>query len=331
MADDNSSAPDSDSPPSRARVAAAYAGEDALPAVLPEKLSAEAAVAAVRAREEGWEAGADAADFEVVRVVAQSDTHAKLEVRINDGTGKWPVVPDGDVYIHSGDFSMTGARNDLTRFADWVRALPHAEKIIVAGNHDTTLDTVYYARSGAKRFHCKPIGAPAEEFSREARLAFCGRAEMGGSPEGSQDKLGYVYLEDNECVTVAGGLRVWGSPWSPEFNDWAFNKERGQDIASVWATIPVGTDVVVTHGPPQRFGGKLVPSGGDSGCEDLLRRIDQVRPACHIFGHVHEDYGLFRDDRRTAVPTVFANASSCTLRYQPSNPCIVLDIAIPRK
>ena len=35
-----------------------------------------------------------------------------------------------------------------------------------------------------------------------------------------------IYLEDQE-VTVEG-LRIYGSPWQPEFCDWAFNLPRGE-------------------------------------------------------------------------------------------------------
>ena len=38
---------------------------------------------------------------------------------------------------------------------------------------------------------------------------------------------------DDDCA----GLRVWGSPWQPEFGGWAFNLGRGAPLAAKWALI----------------------------------------------------------------------------------------------
>ena len=63
---------------------------------------------------------------------------------------------------------------------------------------------------------------------------------------------GITYLEDEE-VTVQG-VRVFGSPWQPEFCNWAFNLERGEPCRQAWARIPTETDVLLTHGPPLGHG-----------------------------------------------------------------------------
>ena len=34
------------------------------------------------------------------------------------------------------------------------------------------------------------------------------------------------------------------------FCDWAFLKERGDDISEIWGKIPSNIDILVTHGPP---------------------------------------------------------------------------------
>ena len=34
------------------------------------------------------------------------------------------------------------------------------------------------------------------------------------------------------------------------FCDWAFLKERGDDINEIWEKIPSNIDILVTHGPP---------------------------------------------------------------------------------
>jgi len=57
------------------------------------------------------------------------------------------------------------------------------------------------------------------------------------------------------------------------------------------------------------------------GCLDLLERVGHLNLTAHVFGHIHEGYGLYdRDGLR------FVNASICNARFQPVNPPIILDI-----
>jgi Icc-related predicted phosphoesterase len=111
-----------------------------------------------------------------------------------------------------------------------------------------------------------------------------------------------TYLED-EAVIIEG-LKFYGSPWQPWFMDWAFNLPRGAELARRWARIPEDTDILITHGPPLGFGDRVY-GGKRVGCEDLLRRVQQVRPKLHLFGHIHEDGGLW-----TEGVTTFANVTS---------------------
>ena len=140
-----------------------------------------------------------------MRLVCMSDTH---------GTGRDVVVPDGDVLVHAGDLTSRGSVHQIAREVEWLRALPHRHKVVIAGNHDFA-------------------------FQLDARAA---RAVMEG----------VVYLEDEEAVLE--GVRFYGSPWQPTFFDWAFNLDRGAPIRAKWDRIPTGTDVLVTHGPPMGVG-----------------------------------------------------------------------------
>lgn len=126
-----------------------------------------------------------------------------------------------------------------------------------------------------------------------------------------------IYLQD-EAVTVEG-IRFYGSPWQPWFFDWAFNLRRGAPLREKWALIPPDTDVLITHGPPLGHGDRT-SRGEDVGCADLLARIAEVRPRLHVFGHIHEGYGVTRDDH-----TTYLNACCSTLRYRPTNMPIVFD------
>jgi Icc-related predicted phosphoesterase len=126
-----------------------------------------------------------------------------------------------------------------------------------------------------------------------------------------------IYLFD-EAITL-DGLNFYGSPWQPWFFNWAFNLRRGPKIRAKWELIPTGTDVLITHGPP-RGQGDLTSLGKQVGCADLGEVIGEKRPRLHIFGHIHEGYGVTHNEH-----TTFINASSCTLQYQPVQRPIVFD------
>jgi hypothetical protein len=182
------------------------------------------------------------------------------------------AVPDGDVFVHAGDMCRIGDLVELRAAADWINSLPHRNKVIVAGNHDWA-------------------------FAREPGAA---RAMFPGAH----------YLEDSE-VTL-DGVRFYGSPWQPEFMGWAFNLPRGRDLALMWAKIPHGIDVLVTHGPPEGFGDRTKGIRASStappsraGCADLRQRVAEVQPRLHLFGHIHQDGGMWRDG-----PTMFANVTT---------------------
>lgn len=131
--------------------------------------------------------------------------------------------------------------------------------------------------------------------------------------------LGKVTYLHDRGVEVAG-LRFWGSPWTPWFCDWAFNWPRGRSMKPQWDKIPDGIDVLVTHGPPRGHGDRT-EDGEDAGCPDLLEAVRRVKPLLHVFGHIHEGYGVTREGDTRCV-----NASTCTLDYRPSNPPIVVDL-----
>ena len=59
-----------------------------------------------------------------------------------------------------------------------------------------------------------------------------------------------LFFSQDKSTELAPGILCYGSPWQPEFCDWAFNVKRGEDILEKWNLIPETVDVLVTHGPP---------------------------------------------------------------------------------
>jgi Icc-related predicted phosphoesterase len=110
-----------------------------------------------------------------------------------------------------------------------------------------------------------------------------------------------TYLEDTGCELA--GLKFHGSPWTPIFYDWAFMLSES-DLATKWALIPAGVDVLVTHGPP--FGILDWTNREEhAGSETLRARVAEVKPRLHVFGHIHEAAG-----RKDDADTIFLNAST---------------------
>ena len=194
-------------------------------------------------------------------------------------------VPEGDLLVIAGDLTGKGSLQELKIAMDWLQKLPHEHKCFIAGNHDFCFQTK----------------------SLEARALV---------PKGIH------YLQDSG-VNI-NGFNIWGSPWQPNFFDWAFNLKRGLDIKEKWDLIPLEADVVITHGPPYGVGdltlGRFNPPS-HVGCQDLLDRIQDVQPLLHVFGHIHPGYG-----RVVKTETIFVNASVCDENYEPINPPIVVDL-----
>ncbi|MGD9561403.1 MAG: metallophosphatase domain-containing protein [Pyrinomonadaceae bacterium] len=197
-------------------------------------------------------------------------------------------VPDGDILIHSGDATITGTVEEVKRFNEWFSSLPHRHKIFVAGNHDWL-------------------------FERDNELA---RSMLDRS---------IIYLQDSSVEI--DGLRIYGSPWQPRFFDWAFNLNRGYELAEKWKLIPHDIDILITHGPPHGILDSVPRPWGteNTGCEELRKRIEEIarfgRLKLHAFGHIHCGYGT-----RDELGMKFANASNCDEEYAPIQAPVVVEI-----
>jgi len=127
-----------------------------------------------------------------------------------------------------------------------------------------------------------------------------------------------IYLQDQDVII--DGVKFYGSPWQPWFYDWAFNLQRGPEIRAKWELIPEDTDVLITHGPPYGIG-DLTFQKDHAGCEDLLEIVGRIKPKVHIFGHIHEGYGI-----TTHEITTFINASSYNHNSQMINKPMVYEL-----
>ena len=243
-----------------------------------------------------------------MRITHISDTHNKH----NQLNG---LLPGGDLLIHSGDISSLGRKSEVERFVKWFNDIDnYTNKVFIAGNHDMTFDREQLLRDKLAYFEGKT------EYDTEC-------AE--GKPVWLEELLGIhlrpnvFYLEDS--FVEIDGIKIWGSPITPSFGyGWAFNKDRGNDIAEVWNKIPTDSDIVITHGPIYGYRDKTYRTYQNVGCADLLHKLHEVKPHLHFSGHIHEDYGYAPIQYGDWSGYAF-NGCTCSLSYDAENKPITFD------
>lgn len=217
-----------------------------------------------------------------MKIVTFSDPHGQHD-RL--------ILPGGDVLICAGDISPNGKRKDVIDFFDWFSEQPHKYKICIAGNHDFFFDTNH--ERNPNMFPYNPLDIIPDNV---------------------------IYLENNSVEIE--GVKIWGSPMTPWFFNWAFNLVE-TELQTFWKQIPLDIDIIVTHGPAYGFGDKVKRDGKMVGCKHLLETIKNIEPKAHICGHIHEGYGeyLSRDGK-----TLMLNSSILDENYQLVNKPIVFNI-----
>lgn len=211
---------------------------------------------------------------------------------ISDTHGDHKEIPieslgEGDILIHAGDISDVGKESQVRNFLNWFSSIKgYKHKVFIAGNHDFL-------------------------FERQPNL--------GNMVLSMYNDI--TYLQDSS--TIIKGIKLYGTPWQPEFYNWAFNLPRnGIQLQHVWSKIPEDTDILITHGPPKMILDKVNASSPDNlGCPLLMDRVLEVKPTIHTFGHIHGGYGerLFHD-------TTFINCSLLTESYEPKNSPVKLTL-----
>jgi len=162
----------------------------------------------------------------------------KKIVCISDTHGKHKLIPRsdmgaGDIIIHSGDVSEQGGEYEIILFLDWFSELPFEHKIFIAGNHDFWFETNHDIPTKYK-----------------------------------EKNVHYLYERSIEIDDI----KIYGTPWQPEFCGWAFNLPRNsKELQSKWDLIPNEVDILITHNPV--FGVLDFSYNEGMGCELLYKKI----------------------------------------------------------
>lgn len=185
--------------------------------------------------------------------------------------------PKADMCIFTGDWSGNGVSIcETVRFINWFSKLPYLYKIAIPGNHD---------------FYC------------QNNINICKQLF----------KANGINLLIDEEIEV-NGLKIYGTPWSPFFNNWAFMLNE-EELKKKFRHIPSNLDILITHTPPKGI------LDNNLGSNALLEQINKVKPKINIFGHIHEGYGKFKNK-----DTKFYNVSVVNDRYKLVNKITIINM-----
>ena len=183
------------------------------------------------------------------------------------------IPSDVDAVICSGDCSNVRSpyenEHEVRGFVEWFSKIKVGYKIYVAGNHDTSIEKRLITR---------------DYFATN----------------------GIIYLE-NESIEI-DGIKFYGTPYTPYFQDWAFMKKRNK-MQQVWDSVPNNTNVLIAHCAPKGML-DLRPSTQKKnqfelvGCESMRDMIYEKRIKYILFGHIHDNdicknSGIYKCDGKT--------------------------------
>lgn len=115
---------------------------------------------------------------------------------------------------------------------------------------------------------------------------------------------------DKSGITIKN-IKFWGIP---SF----ISDDLEGNFPNIIKLIPNNTDILITHHPPFEI---LDNSNNISyGYIDLLNAVSKIRPKYHLFGHIHNSYGI-----KEINEIVFINASLVNEEYQLKNNPFILE------
>lgn len=203
----------------------------------------------------------------MLRILLFSDTHSQHS-KIDTNLFK-----DVDVSIFAGDIcgytdpwkvNRDDGREEIKNFSEWYSKVPCKKKLLIFGNHD------FY-------------GETMDDITKKEML---------------EDKE-IILLNDSGCEIE--GVKFWGTPITPFFFNWAFNRMPGKEIEKHWEVIPSSdsldaVDVLISHGPVHGILDLCNKNGKRVGCPSLRKAVfERIKPKVHVAGHIHEGYGYHEE------------------------------------
>lgn len=216
-----------------------------------------------------------------------SENHIKTRFLIVSDTHGEEFGPEvnsleADVAIHCGDLTEESKVEEYQTSMRLLKNLNARLKLVIAGNHDFTMDTPVFKKKVAEATPAlDPVLVKREYGDFDEMKQFFNGAEAAGIiflGEGT-----YTFKLEN-----GASLTVYASPYTPSLGgDWGFqyHPDQGHEFC-----IEKGVDVVITHGPPNGIM-DYTDSRKRAGCPHLFGAVTRARPRLHCFGHIHEGWG----------------------------------------
>jgi calcineurin-like phosphoesterase family protein len=114
----------------------------------------------------------------ITRFVCISDNHDNYDF----------TLPDGDILLHSGDFTRNGTEGEIETFLTWLKTLnQYRLKIIIVGNHESKR---FYTK---KRYKKQPL--VIEQLKTDKSLV---------------SNYGIIYLQDQVFQDSLTGWKFYG-------------------------------------------------------------------------------------------------------------------------
>lgn len=222
-----------------------------------------------------------------LRVAAISDIHGYL-----------PTIEEpADILLIAGDISPLEIQFDKpkmkiwleTEFAYWIKGLPVERVFLIAGNHDSYLESISKANILALQQACVKL----------------------------------TYLKNEVCDYVDSYGQVWtifGTPYCHIFGNWPFMRSD-KYMTEKFKQIPDEVDIIISHDPPfaagdvdvileapqHRFERMFTHLGNDP----LRDRIEKVNYKLLVCGHIHGGSHDFNEEWKSV------NVSYLNEYYEP--------------
>lgn len=210
-------------------------------------------------------------------------------------------LPNADFLAHTGDATMQGSHTEYASHANWLQAASHKYKHVfyVPGNHDKCFDN-----------------DTNEDIARTMTA-----------------HLPNVHVLTNHAVTIEPGFKVYGFCYTKPIGwPWYYYADEGkmeETLHRVAKYQQKTIDLLLTHDPPYKVGDRVNNNWHHwpyVGSKSIREFVEMTEPAAHVFGHIHEGYGIYegRDTGLTdrydqPLDTVFINASFRDEQYHRSN------------
>ena len=222
-----------------------------------------------------------------LRVVAISDIH-----------GYFPIIEEpADILLIAGDISPLEIQFNKpkmkiwleTEFAYWIKSLPVDRVFLIAGNHDSYLESISKTNILALQQACVKL----------------------------------TYLKNEVCDYVDSYGQVWtifGTPYCHIFGNWPFMRSD-EYMTEKFKQIPDEVDIIISHDPPfaagdvdvildapqHRFERMFTHLGNDP----LRDRIEKVNYKLLVCGHIHGGSHDFNEEWKSV------NVSYLNEYYEP--------------